>query len=147
HPPISRQRSTKLTSFDRRPYNQALIAKRLTVAVSQLPMHFRRLIANLTAVVASVALLAATAVAQIAPPGTAPQPQPKIGLLQKLNPGLGGPTEGNHLTLAGSFTIDKASRRGTLTVTAQIEPTWHIYSLTQPAGGPQKSELKVADSP
>lgn len=111
-------------------------------------MHIRDLVPIRTVSFAAVALLAATAATQTAPPGAAPEPQPKLGLLQKLNPGLlGGSSEGNHLKLAGSFTIDKTSRRGTLTVTAQIEPTWHIYSLTQPAGGPQKSELRIAESP
>src|SRR5437773_11620184 len=110
-------------------------------------MHTLFTIPISTASFALMALIAAAAAARNAPPGAPTEPQPKLGLLQKLSPGLSGPTDDNHLKLAGSFTIDKTSRRGTLTVSAQIDSTWHIYSLTQPAGGPQKSELKIAESP
>src|SRR5687768_13678215 len=54
---------------------------------------------------------------------------------------------GKHLTLGGSFQVEKESRRGTLTLTADIDPGWHVYSLTQAPGGPQKSQIKVAESP
>jgi thiol:disulfide interchange protein len=100
------------------------------------------------AALASTLLSAALAVAQ-APPGAEPDSAPPgLGLLNQLNPfgkGLGG--NGQPLTLSGSFTIDKTTRHGILTVTAQIEPTWHVYALDQPPGGPEKSDLKVARSP
>ena len=54
---------------------------------------------------------------------------------------------GQHVQLNASFTANKATGHGTLTVSATIERDWHIYSLTQPVGGPGKSELKVTKSP
>lgn len=93
-----------------------------------------------------IAAFSATFALAQAPPGAEPPTGlPKGGLFGKL---LGGPSEdGEHVSLSGSFTVNKATRRGTLTVTAVIGDDWHIYSLTQPAGGPGKSELKVTKSP
>jgi suppressor for copper-sensitivity B len=106
---------------------------------------------------ASVSLLifwiTSSALAQ-APPGAEPDNEPpKLELFNKLlgtpktSSLLGGSTSANNVQLSGSFTVNKATRRGTLTVTAKIDPDWHIYSLTQPAGGPGKSEIKVTKSP
>lgn len=53
---------------------------------------------------------------------------------------------GNHIQFSGSFTVEKESRRGTLTLSADIDPGWHVYSLTQVPGGPQKSQIKVTES-
>ncbi|HEY2415024.1 MAG TPA: cytochrome c biogenesis protein CcdA [Pirellulaceae bacterium] len=93
-----------------------------------------------------VTLSATIALAQ-APPGveSAAEP-PKLNLFSKITGGAPG-GEGEQVKLSGSFNVNKATRRGALTVAATIEPSWHIYSLTQPAGGPQKSELKVTKSP
>src|SRR4051812_15391612 len=103
-------------------------------------MNSRSAISKSIAALAAIGLLALTAAAQNADPRPpASEPPPKLGLLQKLNPlGSGGGMDGNHLKLAGSFTSDKATRRGTLTISAQLDPTWHIYSLSQPPGGPEK---------
>jgi thiol:disulfide interchange protein len=90
--------------------------------------------------------LSSLALAQ-APPGlNSGNEPPKLNLFSKITGGAPG-GDGEQVKLSGSFTVNKATRRGTLTVTALIEPSWHIYSLTQPAGGPQKSELKVTKSP
>src|SRR4051794_13801878 len=82
-----------------------------------------------------------------APPGveSANEP-PRLNLFSKLT-GSSDSGSGQHVKLDASFTVNKTTRRGTLTVTAKIERDWHIYSLTQPAGGPGKSELKVTKSP
>jgi thiol:disulfide interchange protein len=58
-----------------------------------------------------------------------------------------GSGDGNHIKLTGSFSLQKDSHQGTLSVTAEIDPGWHIYSVTQRPGGPMPSKLKSADSP
>jgi suppressor for copper-sensitivity B len=94
-------------------------------------------------------LFAAAAFGQNAPPGAKSETaQPKLNLFKDLQR-LGGPSDGGGqpLTLAGSFTVEKGSRRGVLTLSAVMDPGWHVYSLTQPKGGPQKSEIKVTEAP
>src|SRR4051812_351151 len=91
-----------------------------------------------------VALLAAVAGAQNAPPGVSDGAAPKLGTLKDF--GLfGGPVGGgsNHVALSGSFMVEKGSRNGILTLTADIDPSWHVYGIDQPKGGPQKSEIQV----
>src|SRR6187549_1979563 len=95
----------------------------------------------------SLALALAPPVLAQAPPGIEPDAGPKkLNLFSNLLGGPGGGS-GEHVQLSASFTVNKATRRGILTVSAIIDPEWHIYSLTQPSGGPGKSELKVAKSP
>lgn len=43
-------------------------------------------------------------------------------------------------------TILSTPRRGTLNITAELAPGWHIYSLTQKAGGPQRTEIRINPS-
>src|SRR5436190_23834635 len=94
-------------------------------------------------ILAALALLAAIASAQ-APPGVESSiPQSKLSLRELLGGGGAGGDSG-HVNFAAFFEIDKESRKGTLTLSAIIDPGWHIYSLTQPDGGPGKSELKLA---
>ena len=56
-----------------------------------------------------------------------------------------GPAE--KVVFFGSYQIAVGQRQGRLSVRAEIVPNWHIYSLTQPRGGPLKSTIKVEDSP
>jgi len=58
--------------------------------------------------------------------------------------GAGG--GGGELTLTGQFQVADGQREGRLSVTAEMLPSWHVYSITQLPGGPLKSELQVADS-
>ncbi len=67
----------------------------------------------------------------------------------ELPPGLdgllgGGIDDGQHVTFRGKFQLQEGTRRGVVTLTAEMDPTWHVYSLTQVAGGPTKSTIKVA---
>src|SRR5262245_45126978 len=98
--------------------------------------------------IAALALFAQMAAAQ-APPGIGPSDAPpgfgQLAPKALFGGALGG--EGNHMSLSGSFTVEKGTRNGVLTLAAQIDPGWHIYSLTQKSGGPQKSEIKVDKSP
>jgi len=43
------------------------------------------------------------------------------------------------VTLSAQFTAATADRPAVLMITARIFPGWHVYSLTQPAGGPTKT--------
>jgi thiol:disulfide interchange protein DsbD len=97
-----------------------------------------------------VALLAGLGLAQ--PPGAAP-PVPPGGFDQA--GGLGGQASGGMLGQASSqpkvqvsaeFTAPADGSQGRLFVVADIEPGWHIYSLTQPPGGPVASEIEVEPS-
>ena len=47
----------------------------------------------------------------------------------------------------GSILPPQGERPAQLQVTATIAPGWHIYSITQPGGGPVKTRIKVTPSP
>lgn len=70
-------------------------------------------------------------------------------ILKDLRGGFGGAgrSGGENLTLSGSFQLEPESRRGRVAITASLAPGWHIYSLTQPKGGPGASTLAVEESP
>lgn len=57
-----------------------------------------------------------------------------------------GPGGGAKVKFSGSFQLEPESRRGRLAIKAIIAPNWHIYSLTQPKGGPKPSTLTVEES-
>ena len=91
-------------------------------------------------------LLAIPAAAQEAPPSA--EPKPKLNIAEAL--GLGGAKAGEeaeHVTFSAAFQCAENSRKGTLSLTAKIEPGWHVYSVTQQKGGPLASKIKVAESP
>jgi len=39
-----------------------------------------------------------------------------------------------------------AGKKGTISVTAKIEPGWHVYSATQPPGGPTRMALDIVSN-
>jgi len=47
------------------------------------------------------------------------------------------------VAVTAEFTAPTDRRAGQLSITARIEPTWHIYSITQAAGGPLPTEIKL----
>jgi thiol:disulfide interchange protein len=59
--------------------------------------------------------------------------------------GFGGKT-GSKITLEGKFRGPADGEPGRLFVTATIEPGWHIYSITQPPGGPVRTTIDVDPS-
>lgn len=77
------------------------------------------------------------------PPADGAKPK---SILEQLG-GFNLPGSEGNVTYFGSFTILKDSRRGVLSIAADITPGWHTYSITQPKGGPQATNLKVAASP
>ena len=70
--------------------------------------------------------------------------QPKFSF--KIGPIGGAGGSGDEVTLSGQFQLAEGSRDGRLSITAEMLPTWHIYSITQLPGGTLKSELKVDGS-
>ncbi|MBX7168514.1 MAG: thioredoxin family protein [Pirellulales bacterium] len=51
------------------------------------------------------------------------------------------------IAVAAEFTAPSADAPAQLQIRCTIQPGWHIYSLTQPPGGPLKSKIKLAVSP
>ena len=47
---------------------------------------------------------------------------------------------------SGFFTAPAAGKPAMLAVAAEIEPGWHIYSITQAAGGPIQTKIKIGKS-
>ncbi|WP_442481844.1 cytochrome c biogenesis protein CcdA [Aeoliella sp. SH292] len=60
--------------------------------------------------------------------------------------GFDGGMGGDPVTFAAEFTPATADRPAVLMLTATIEPGWHVYSLTQPKGGPLAAVLKLSES-
>ena len=57
-----------------------------------------------------------------------------------------GKKQADPFSLSDKFEVYKGTNKGLLTVTGNIESPWHIYSITQPAGGPLQSEIVIEDS-
>ena len=49
------------------------------------------------------------------------------------------------VSLSAYFKVKPGSQQGKLYIEATIEPGWHLYSTTQPAGGPLKSKMKLPE--
>jgi thiol:disulfide interchange protein DsbD len=56
---------------------------------------------------------------------------------------LAGQPEETVVSVTAEFTASTATGPGELSITASIKPTWHIYSITQPPGGPLPTEIKL----
>ena len=56
-----------------------------------------------------------------------------------------GGTGGDPFSLTAKFESYENGNKGVLTVTAEIEYPWHVYSITQPDGGPTRSEIIIED--
>ncbi|MFV2067461.1 MAG: cytochrome c biogenesis protein CcdA, partial [Pirellulales bacterium] len=70
---------------------------------------------------------------------------PAVGQLTL--PGLGGQTAAApSVQVEAGFTVQADSSQGTLVVQAKIASPFHIYSITQPAGGPQKTRIELEPS-
>src|SRR5690242_12093028 len=96
------------------------------------PPLFRFSLAQSSVAIAWFAIAVGSVSAQ-EPPGIEAAPsQPKLNLRELFSGG--NDAGGNHVRFTGSFTIEKGSRSGTLTLAAKIDPDWHVYSITQPSG-------------
>ncbi|MEZ6135417.1 MAG: thioredoxin family protein [Pirellulaceae bacterium] len=47
------------------------------------------------------------------------------------------------VTFEASFELEKGTKNGRVHITAEIEDGWHVYSVTQPPGGPLVTEITV----
>src|SRR3990167_1168892 len=72
---------------------------------------------------------------------------PKLNIIDQLGiPGLGGAADGEKATFSAEYRLAEGSRNGRVSITATMQPTWHLYSITQLPGGPQTSVIKLASS-
>jgi len=72
---------------------------------------------------------------------------PKLNIIDQLGiPGLGSSSGGEKATFSAEYRITEGSREGQVSVTATMEPQWHVYSVTQLPGGPMVSVIKLASS-
>ncbi|MEM7785443.1 MAG: cytochrome c biogenesis protein CcdA [Planctomycetota bacterium] len=55
--------------------------------------------------------------------------------------------EVTQVSFSGEFRIKEGTRQGVLSLTADIQDGWHVFSITQQPGGPVKSQIDVEDSP
>ena len=55
----------------------------------------------------------------------------------------GGEQPKNAVGVRAEFTTPVGGQSGHLFVTATIQPGWHVYSITQPAGGPIATKIEV----
>jgi suppressor for copper-sensitivity B len=85
--------------------------------------------------------------------GEALHAQVRIG--GQLGDGLGGPLAGlegdsqfgDPVSVDAQFTAATADRPAVLMITTDVAPGWHVYSLTQPPGGPTKTKIDLTESP
>lgn len=101
----------------------------------------RRALASLALLALSLAAVSAGAQDE-APPLSGQ----KFGILQGLGGGLTGPSGEDNVKLTGKLTVQEGSQRGLLSVHATIARGWHIYSISQPPGGPGASKIRVPES-
>ncbi|HVX10563.1 MAG TPA: thioredoxin family protein [Pirellulales bacterium] len=60
--------------------------------------------------------------------------------------GAGAADAAPNVTVSAAFSGDAKTRRGELSITAEIADTWHIYSITQAPGGPVRSKITLDES-
>lgn len=73
---------------------------------------------------------------------------PQLNIVDQLGiPGLSGGIGGDKATFSAKFELVEGTSSGRVSVTAELEPNWHLYSVTQQPGGPQRSVIKLKDEP
>ena len=55
--------------------------------------------------------------------------------------------KGNAVVVKAQFTAPSGNKQGQLFIIAAVEPGWHIYSITQPPGGPVATKIEVSSPP
>ena len=82
----------------------------------------------------------------LAQPAVPPSETPGGGIIDYGSPLGFGQDTGSKISLEARFTVSGDGEPARLFVTATIEPGWHIYSITQPPGGPIGTTISVAPS-
>ncbi len=71
---------------------------------------------------------------------------PQLNIVDQLGiPGIGGGLGGEKATFSAKYELAEGGRSGRVSVTATMELNWHLYSVTQKSGGPQRSVIKLKD--
>ena len=79
---------------------------------------------------------------------TTPANAQQVDFLNNLKTDLAGTADrGPVVTVSAGFAVDGDNRTGQIAITAKIADDWHIYSITQAAGGPVRTKIKLGDSP
>ena len=72
---------------------------------------------------------------------------PGSGLLNELElPSFGGIGGGERVRFSAEYQLVRGASEGRLAVRAELDPGWHIYSVTQQDGGPQRSRIELGDA-
>lgn len=80
----------------------------------------------------------------LAMPGLASAQEPFGNGFTPTFPGAGA-TGGDPIQLQASFEVAEGTQQGRVHVDATLQEMWHVYSVTQPDGGPSRTVLKLAD--
>ncbi len=103
-----------------------------------------------------LAIGASSLLAQDAPPTELESPPieaalPGLGDPLNMLPELGGIPGGDmfgpRVQFSGFFQVEQGGRAGKLSIQAVMQPGWHVYSTTQPDGGPRRTEIDVTATP
>ncbi len=78
-------------------------------------------------------------------PSCAQVNSPQIPRLSGL-PGISNSAAPTSMAVSGRLVSDAATRQAYLEITAEVPKGWHLYSLTQPPGGPMKARIKLDKS-
>lgn len=96
------------------------------------------------------AFFAAGLVLLISIASIAAEPAPTFPLVEAADPaGMAGfldtASEGDELTLSGSFKIHRGQRTGVIEIRASLAPHWHVYAIDQ-QGGPGPAKIALPDA-
>lgn len=67
-------------------------------------------------------------------------------LFDRLDLGGAPQAQADPVKVSALFTTEPDGRTGTLYITANLDEGWHVYSITQPPGGPIRTHLKLDKS-
>lgn len=70
-----------------------------------------------------------------------------FNLLPDLDVAPGGDLFESRVQFTGMYEVEQGTRQGKLSIQAVLQPGWHIYSTTQPSGGPLRTKIDVTTSP
>jgi len=75
--------------------------------------------------------------------GAGAPPSPTLEFPPPLDGLLGESDDSRHVTFQAKYELLKDGDSGIVSLMAVIDPTWHVYSLTQAPGGPTKSTIRI----